>query len=348
MSKIMQNNKFIDDRLTPQFISHDNDSGCMIKIVKLDVSEFSSKLNKSAFIFSFILHTILYYLLLFGISHTPGTIQEEQIISFEILPVASKSNVPNKDVQKEKPLENDDAKKVQQNKEEPKVEKLEEVKPIEAPKMQEPVPELQEPEPPKSMSENAEPKPLPTPAVKPAEQLVPDQKPTIFKQKTSLPEKPKTKPKIKDIMDKKDLDKLLKNLEQSSEGDNAKSTKYSRTQKTGDEINSKGPYHDDLPISISEFSMIKQQIERFWNIPIAGQDLRDARITIYISLNSDGSIARVKLIEKSCANLSDNMCAALADSAMRAAWQASPIENLDIKRYNLWKEFNMRFDPSKL
>ena len=35
-----------------------------------------------------------------------------------------------------------------------------------------------------------------------------------------------------------------------------------------------------------------------------------------------------------------------AESAVRAVRQASPIENLPTDRYDIWKEFNMLFNPS--
>ncbi len=295
-----------------------------------------SSISKFSLICSIILHIIFIYLLLFKTSFH-NELPEEQIISFEILNVSDKSNVPNKQIQKDEPIENEDAKHVEQIKEikASEVEKQIEEKPVEEPKIDpisKPDAEILPIKEEKKIEKKIEEKITQAPSPK---------KPVILQEKKL--EKPKPK-----VADNKDLDKLLKNLEQSSEGKNPQSNKYARTQKTGDKFESKGPFDEEEVISITEANMIKQQIERNWNINITSSDLHDARITLFISLNQDGVVANVKLVNKKCGALSDNICQTLADSAQRAVWQSSPIQHLDPKRYNLWKEFNMLFDPSKL
>ncbi|MFU7500164.1 MAG: energy transducer TonB [Candidatus Tisiphia sp.] len=281
-----------------------------------------------SFICSVVLHLLIVYFFLFGLPSLFKKSPEEQVIVFEMLPINSKSNVPNKIKQSEKAIENQDTKKVEQS----KPNDTEEQKPLEKP-----LEKLLEE---KKPLENK----LPI-----EEKKVIDKKP-IEEKKLAEEKKPvKTKKpleKKKKIPNKSDLDSLLKNLEQSSEGSSAKSNKQARSKENKETQESKGPYDETLPLSISEISLIKQQIERVWSKPIGIQNLEQLRVTLYIALNQDGSVKEVKVKETICPNITKIACDALSDSAMRAVWQASPINNLDPKRYNSWKEFNFLFDPS--
>ncbi len=152
--------------------------------------------------------------------------------------------------------------------------------------------------------------------------------------------------KKKKIISKNELDPLLKNLEQLSEGSNIKLNKQVQFKKNKKFQESKGFYDETLTLSVSEMSLIKQQIEKVWSKPIGIQNLKKLQVTLYIALNQDGSIKEVKVKETICPNITKIACDALSDSAIRAVYQASPINNLDLSRYNSWKEFNFLFNPS--
>ena len=301
-----------------------------------------------ALICSIALHLLAVYFFVFGLPALFPKLPEEQVIVFEMLPVSEKSNVPTKIKQSEKAIENEEAKKVEQSK--PKIEQ--EVRPIE--KEEKPV---EQPKPPIE-----QPKPLDEKKTEPAEPQIIEQKETVKekpkttveeKKKEKIPEKkkevtPAPKPaekKKKAPNTKSDLDALLKNLEQSSEGNNAKSNKQARSEVSKELQESKGSYDDRLPLSISETALIRQQIEKQWNIPIGAQNIDQARVTLYIALNKDGSVKEVRIINTLCPNMSASICNALSDSALRAVKQASPIQGLDSKRYETWKEFHFDFNP---
>ncbi|WP_342271227.1 cell envelope integrity protein TolA [Candidatus Tisiphia endosymbiont of Parasteatoda lunata] len=292
-----------------------------------------------SFICSVVLHLLIIYFFLFGLPSLFKKSPEEQVIVFEMLPINTKSNIPNKTKQPEKAIENQDAKKVEQSKPDDTEEKRPLEKPLE-----------------KLLEEK---KPVDTKPIeekKPIEDKLPIEEKKIIDKKLIEEKKPaeEKKPvetkkpleKKKKIPNKSDLDSLLKNLEQSSEGSSAKSNKQARSKENKETQESKGPYDDTLPLSISEISLIKQQIERVWSKPIGIQNLEQLRVTLYIALNQDGSVKEVKVKETICPNITKIACDALSDSAMRAVWQASPINNLDPQRYNSWKEFNFLFDPS--
>lgn len=302
--------------------------------------------NKDSF-FSFVcvsvvLHLLMGYLFLFGIPSLFNRLPEEQVITFELLPVDKISNVPARKVQKQEEIVNEDAKASKQSK----------ARPIEEENLTKP--ELKtEPkaEQPKVEPEKIKPKETEVKKskedIKPKENLKPEEKKAskIKEQKPKSDVKPQKtpdqKPKTKDVKKKKKdsnlLDSILKDLEASSEGHNAKSSKHNRGEKTDNNIESQGKYNEDLELSISEADLIKQQIDRHWWRP-TGVDLTGVKIILYIVFDKDGTVLQVKVKDKICNSLPDSTCRALADSATRAVLNASPIQNLDPKRYEIWKE----------
>lgn len=305
-----------------------------------------------SFICSVVLHLLIIYFFLFGLPSLFKKSPEEQVIVFEMLPINSKSNVPNKIKQSEKAIENQDTKKVEQSKPDYTEEKKLVEKPIEEKNIVEENQTIEE----KPIIE--EKKPIEKTIIEEDKPL--KEKPIIEKKKAIDKKPANTRPveekkptetkkhveKKKKIPNKSDLDSLLKNLEQSSEGSSAKLNKQARSKENKETQESKGLYDDTLPLSISEISLIKQQIERVWSKPIGIQNLEQLRVTLYIALNQDGSVKEVKVKETICPNITKIACDALSDSAMRAVWQASPINNLDLQHYNSWKEFNFLFNPS--
>ncbi|XVN43145.1 MAG: cell envelope integrity protein TolA [Candidatus Rickettsia vulgarisii] len=277
-----------------------------------------------SFFCSIAIHLLVIYFFLFGLPSLFKTPPEEQVIVFEMLPVSDKSNVPNKTKQLEKAIENEDAKKVEQNRPVPKVEEKK-PEPAEQPKI--------------------EPKPKQKPVEEKLEPKVEEKKPEPKVEKKPIEQK---KPPEKKKTDKTDLDSLLKNLEQSSEGSNQKSNKQAKSKESNETKESRGPYDGKSELSISEIASIKQQIERNWNIPIGAENIEQVQIDLYIAINQDGSIKEVKIDKAKCPNVSNNICSALSNSAVRAVWQASPIQNLIPDRYDKWREFILSFNPAKL
>ncbi|WP_342170090.1 energy transducer TonB [Rickettsia endosymbiont of Seladonia tumulorum] len=260
---------------------------------------------------SIALHLLLLYFFLFGMPSLFEKLPEEQTITFEMLPISEKANIITQTKQKEAPIENEDAKKSEQTK--PKEEK-----PKDLPKEE----KAKEPE------------------IKPVEE-----KPKIEEKKPI--EKPKEEKKQEPKTD--ELDSLLKNLEQSSESDNVKSNKHKRSEKVDNKKEAKGVYSEGLPLSDNESSSIRRQIERNWsNIPAGARGNKNLIIFIHIVLDKAGNVEQAKVVKKICPGIPSSICEALADSAVRAVWKASPIENLDPARFNHWKEFEFTFNPGKL
>ena len=292
---------------------------------------------------SIILHLFILYFFLFGMSSFFEKLPEEQAITFEVLPISDKSNLIPQIKQKETSLENEDAKKSEQNRSKDIAERAllqeEKIKEYET-KTTEGKPQVDEE---KAIEETKQEK---------IKKALPEKREEIREEKSKEQEQTRErvakKPKEKKGYRTDELDFLLKNLEQSSEGDNLKSNKHKRTTQIDNEKEANGVYTERLPLSSSEVSLIKRQIERRWNnIPVGARNNK-ARVVINIILDRAGNIEHIRVKEKICPNISASVCEALADSAIRAVWQASPIENLDPARFNYWKEINFNFDPSKL
>ncbi|XVN41566.1 MAG: energy transducer TonB [Rickettsia endosymbiont of Argas persicus] len=297
---------------------------------------------------SIALHLLLLYFFLFGMPSLFEKLPEEQTITFEMLPVSDKSNIITETKQEEVPVENEDAKKSERTKpkkeEQPDLPKEEKVK--EQEKTIEEKPKIEETKPIEEPKQSEVKEALPE-----AKEEVKEEKPKEEEKKKIEEPKPKAKPKeVKKEKPKTDeLDSLLKNLEQSSEGDNVKSNKQKRLKKVDNKKEAKGVYTEGLPLSTSEASLIKRQIERHWsNIPAGARGNNKAKVIIGITLDKGGNVEQVKVKEKNCSDIFGSVCEALAESAIRAVWQASPIENLDPARFNHWKEINFNFDPSRL
>ncbi|WPY01303.1 hypothetical protein Trichorick_01213 [Candidatus Trichorickettsia mobilis] len=308
---------------------------------------------------SLAVHLLVFYIVIFGLPFETKVLEEEQVITFDMLPTSAISNVPTKKVQQAEPEKVEDAKKILKTKadpvpetpapvvkKEPTTTAAETTKPAiaeepELPKENSPVKEeaidIKKPEP----IQKKEPKPEPKP-----EKQIPKESPKNQKKES----KPTTKPdKKKKIINDKDLDSLLKTLEQSSDGNNNKSTKYAKKSEQSDvDKESKGSYDENLALSISEIALIKQQIEKHRNIPIGTANIEQVKITLYIALNKDGTVTQVQIKDKFCGAAAPDACMMVANSAMRAVWQASPLENLSAERYSIWKEFNLLFDSSEL
>lgn len=308
---------------------------------------------------SIALHLLLLYFFLFGMPSLFEKLPEEQTITFEMLPISEKANIITQTKQKEAPIENEDAKKSEQTKPKeekpkdlPKEEKAKEpeTKPVEEkPKIEEkkPIEEKKQEKVKEALPEKKEEIKEEKPKEEEKKQVAEEKKTEEKKEEKKPIEKPKEKKKQEPKTD--ELDSLLKNLEESSESDNVKSNKHKRSEKVDNKKEAKGVYTEGLPLSDSESSLIKRQIERHWNnIPAGARGNNKVKIIISITLDKAGNVEQAKVKEKICPGIPNNVCEALTDSAVRAVWKASPIENLDPTRFNHWKEINFNFDPSRL
>jgi len=280
------------------------------------------------------LHLFVFILFTYGFPSLFNSPVEPQVVTFEILPVDAISNIKTQKIQQEKEIEETAAKKVQKTKQEETPDPKKEDKAKAEENKEESKRDFDEKKPDNKReivsmkAANDKKKEEKKKADKVQEKKVKDDK----------------KPKKKKLPTDKEMDALLKTLEKASEGNEAKSAKRAVSAKSDAKQESMGQYDESNALSISEEQAIRQQIERNWNVPVGVQHAGDILITLSIAIKIDGTVEQVKLVDSRCPPEMGG-CRAAIDSAIRAVWQASPLQNLSSARYNSWKAFQISFDP---
>lgn len=273
---------------------------------------------------SVFIHLILFAFLLVSFPQCKKKPLQEVVISVDLLPISKKTNVENKQANEPKPKK--DAKP------------LEKPKPVETPK-----PELETPKPVEKLEPIEEPQKL-QPVEKPTPDLTNELKKPVSEVKEIKPQnkiiekkepekKKKAKPKVSEF------DALLKTLEDTVQKTDKNEE---RIQKT-----TKGPSDKGLALSLSIKDSIKKQIEQCWNPPAGNKDAGKLQILLNISFKSDGSVASAKIVDN-IKYTSDELYRVAADAAVRAVYKCSPLQDLPVDQYNLWRNLEFNFDPSNL
>jgi outer membrane biosynthesis protein TonB len=94
-------------------------------------------------------------------------------------------------------------------------------------------------------------------------------------------------------------------------------------------------------------TMVSQQITPCWNVPAGARDARDMRVGIRITLNPDGSLRGIPIIQDQGRMGSDEVFRAFGESAIRALQQCSPLR-LPNDKYAMWQDMIVNFDPKQL
>ncbi|MBU6184150.1 MAG: hypothetical protein KGO98_02655 [Rickettsiales bacterium] len=265
-------------------------------------------------IISLILHLIFIGVFIYGLpSIFKKAPEEPDVITFEMLPVADITNVRDQGVKTPEPKEIKKSQKIEKSASSPK-ENLEQ-------KEETPKPVEKKPETPKE-----EDKKKPAPIKKEVKQPQPKKEETAKKA-------PK---KQEDV-----IDSLLANLEKESEGTERRSPNRTPPSPPNEGKFAKGNNADeDEPLAVSEIATIKGQIKSNWNKP-AG--LEGIKVVLHLSLDIEGNAT---IVGVSGLKGDKQLQILVEESARRAVKKANPIKNLRPERYNVWKEFNVGFEPS--
>jgi len=265
-------------------------------------------------IISLILHLIFIGVFIYGLpSIFKKAPEEPDVITFEMLPVADITNVRDQGVKTPEPKEIKKSQKIEKSASSPK-ENLEQ-------KEETPKPLEKKPETPKE-----EDKKKPAPIKKEVKQPQPKKEETAKKA-------PK---KQEDV-----IDSLLANLEKESEGTERRSPNRTPPSPPNEGKFAKGNNADeDEPLAVSEIATIKGQIKSNWNKP-AG--LEGIKVVLHLSLDIEGNAT---IVGVSGLKGDKQLQILVEESARRAVKKANPIKNLRPERYNVWKEFNVGFEPS--
>jgi type IV secretory pathway VirB10-like protein len=94
---------------------------------------------------------------------------------------------------------------------------------------------------------------------------------------------------------------------------------------------------------------LRGQIYRCWSPPTGAPNANDLVVDYDLSLNADGTVARLQMTPGTAATAALNpYTRAAAEAASRAIYECQPYK-LPQDRYSMWQEINpLRFDPRKM
>ena len=299
-----------------------------------------------AAISSFLLHLGVAVLVYFGL---PSFFEPEfdmtQSIAVEIVTVADISNPPPPTpAPKPEPLDKAEIP--------PPPEPLPEPDP--APPEPEALPEPPPPEPaPKPVVVEApplppEPEPEPevvAPLPEPEPEVIEPPAPPLKPQRLAAldVEPPPTPPsKPEPPAEKQRFDTLLKDLTESAPKPRAPEPELAQAAPTPSTVTSAR----DEPLSMTVSDSIRRQVEDKWNVPAGARGAGDLDVEIAISLLPDGTVRKAEIVDRArMAQPGGEYYRSMAESALRAVLQASPLHDLPPDRYEDWREITFRFRP---
>jgi hypothetical protein len=144
------------------------------------------------------------------------------------------------------------------------------------------------------------------------------------------------------------FDTLLKNLtkQQMTQADEAPPARTRMAAAAPPSSQPKAPLGSQL--TASEIDLIRQQIERCWNVPAGARDAQDLDIEIRAVVNQDGTVQQAAIVDTGH-YATDPFFRAAADSAKRALLnpQCSPL-HVPPDKYEAWHNLDLFFNPKDL
>ena len=305
---------------------------------------------RNALIYSAILHVLLLTMILFGLPHWQNepVLDYKNTVTVEIIPMSSQTNI--KTASKK-----------------PQVKKTPAIKPASSPSSSS-IPTPSKKIPPQKTELQVKPKPQDIPPA--TKEKAPLPSPTIKQIQKPAPEKKKVEkiekesPKEATDTNKDDFQSVLKAVEQFSPSEKKSESKTEPSKENDSQTDfdtiakeldnsktsSQNPYNDALPLTISEKEMIKRQIMENWTIISGAKGAKDLIVQLHLTLARDGTVNNVNIVQKNRYN-NDDIFRATADSAIRAIYKSSPLQNLPPEKYNSkdgWQHIELNFDPSDM
>ena len=196
------------------------------------------------------------------------------------------------------------------------------------------------PEPEPEPEEAAVPEPVPDPPK-------PEVKPEPEEAAKPLPPKPPRKPNLK-VAEKKEekppedrLTTILKNVEKLKQQQAAK-------PEPSDEEEFQAPRPRTSQLEINALARaIQQQMSSCWRVEPGARDAEDLVVEVRVILNRDGSVRGQPLIIDENRMASDPFYRSAAENARRAILSCQPFQ-LPIKRYEVWRDMTLKFDPRSM
>lgn len=262
-------------------------------------------------------------------------------ITVEIVTVSDATNLPTK------------PKKPEPKKEEVKAEPEPTPKPpapapapkgsVEQPPAPEPVPEPVEEK--VAVIVNPEPKPKKEAKPKPEPKEEPKKVESKKRAPTPIPpRKPKAPDQFASVL--KTLEELKTAPREDKKPDDKAKPKRDFASMMENALESDKPRTDVGPeMTISEIDLVRQQIQRCWNMPAGAKDAQTMIISIRLAMNPDGTVQQARILDQARMG-SDPFYRTMAESALRATLdpRCQPFR-LPLEKFDRWKNMKLTFDP---
>jgi hypothetical protein len=100
-------------------------------------------------------------------------------------------------------------------------------------------------------------------------------------------------------------------------------------------------------LSASELDLVREQIERCWNVPAGARDAQELAVDIRATVNPDGTVVTAVIVDQG--RMGDPVWRAAAESARRAFFNpaCTPLK-LPPEKYATWKDLTVTFNPKDL
>jgi hypothetical protein len=193
----------------------------------------------------------------------------------------------------------------------------------------------------------------PPPPPKPVEAQAPPPPPP-----KPAPPKPKAEPKPEQVAqaapkpdnskaDAAAFDSLLKNLTKTPAvpQPDAKPQRTQIAAAAPPSSQPKAPLGSQL--TASEMDLVREQIERCWNVPAGARDAGDLVVDIRAAVSQDGTVQTAVIVDQG--RMGDPLWRAAAESARRAFFNpaCTPLK-LPPDKYATWKDLTVTFNPKDL
>jgi hypothetical protein len=212
-----------------------------------------------------------------------------------------------------------------------------------------PKPPPPEPKPPQALANEAPPplprsKPVPAPPKRLAAMV-----PPLPKMKPAPPHKrAKAEPRRERMKyTEAGFEHLLKNLAIDATGP-SEETPPRRDRTPSGRASSQPKAPRGAQLTASEIDLIREQIERCWDVPAGARDAKNLVVEIEVSLNPDGTVRQARIVD-TARMASDPYFRAAAESARRALFNplCTPLR-LPPDKYPIWREMVLNFDPKDI
>ncbi|MDJ0609693.1 MAG: hypothetical protein QNJ67_12020 [Kiloniellales bacterium] len=198
------------------------------------------------------------------------------------------------------------------------------------------------------------PEPAPVPEPEPEELAVPkpDDQPApeaIAEPEKAPPPKPPSKPKIKATVrakpePKKEEEDRLTTILRNVDKMRRQQSPAEETPATATQTAEQPPTSRIEQATLAR--LIASQMARCWRIDPGARAAENLVIVIRVTLDRSGEVMRIDFVEEDRFT-SDAFYRSAAENARRAILECAPFD-LPTKKYDVWREMTLRFDPARM